>query len=205
MSSAGVLEVLERARDLGFLGGPDVESHYLHASSILDALDVESLGEKPNLLDMGSGGGVPGLIALMSDNWSRVVLVDRSERRGAFLRMALATLGPKCDCSVVVDEAESLAQDLEHREHFSTVSARSFGPPAATIECAAGFVRIGGRVVISDPPDGRNWPSAPLAQLGVAVVRSSREIPAWTVFEKIGPIECRFPRRSGLPVRRPLF
>ena len=48
------------------------------------------------------------------------------------------------------------------------MTARSFGPPAATAECAAPLLAVGGLLVVSEPPDGPDrWPADALAALGL--------------------------------------
>ena len=86
--------------------------------------------------------------------------------------------------------------------------ARSFGPPAATVECAAPLLRVGGVLVVSEPPDGTGdrWSTEGLARLGL-VLEETRMVDGAT-FSRLRQVEAappQFPRRPGVPVRRPLF
>ncbi len=204
MPLSALLTQLARSRDLGFLGDGALEEHVEHGSVLLR----EALGPDDDVarsvLDLGSGGGLPGLIAVASGRWFRVVLLDRSERRCAFLRSAVPVLAPtSTHVEVVCGQAEDLARG-SLRECFDAVVARSFGPPAATVECASGFLAVGGRLVLSDPPGGRTWPSD-VSMLGLYHCESSASPPAWSVFSKVESLHSDYPRRAGVPVKRPLF
>ena len=92
------------------------------------------------------------------------------------------------------------------------VVARSFGPPAVTAECAVGFLRSGGRLVVSEPPgdaegDGAadRWPRSGLEELGYAPpVPASVPGASFVVLEKTRG-DDRWPRRVGIPAKRPVW
>jgi len=208
MTGADLLEQLGRSRDLGFLGDGPLEQHVEQSSVLLAA--IADLSTAPShahrLLDLGSGGGVPGLIAVADGRWAQVDLLDRSERRCAFLRSALAAVRTSLvvRSDVLCGVAEVLGREAELRESYGAVMCRSFGPPAATLECASAFVAIGGVVAVTDPPDGRNWPrDVPLLALRRELSRA--ETPAFTIYRKHAALGVHYPRREGVPVRRPLF
>lgn len=200
--SDGLLDQLERSRNLGFLGDGPLAAHVDHATAVLDAARECVPSPDATLIDMGSGGGIPGLVAVASGRWARVVLLDRSARRCAFLRSAIAGLGGSEQAVVVCSTAEAAGR-AAWRERADAVVARSFGPPAATLECASGLVRVHGAIVVSDPPGGRAWPD--LACLGLELVGSTAADPARSVFRKVRPLAPELPRRDGIPVQRPLF
>ncbi len=156
------------------------------------------------VIDLGSGGGVPGL--RLAQHWptSRVVLVEAQRRRARFLAAAAAALG-LAGVEVCHVRAEALARQL--RAWASVVVARSFGPPAVTAECAAPLLVVGGLLVVSEPPvPGDRWPGAELEQLGLAWRRTVRVgEAAVAVLEQCRPAPDRFPRRVGIPAKRPLF
>lgn len=87
--------------------------------------------------------------------------------------------------------------------------ARGFGPPAVTAECAAPLLAEGGRLTVSEPPepppDRPRWPPEGLAELGLALG------PEWHVpfhyrsFVQVERCPDRYPRRVGVPAKRPLF
>src|SRR5690606_21759798 len=92
------------------------------------------------------------------------------------------------------------------RGRAEAVIARSFGPPAATAECAAPLLRGGGLLVVSEPPDDVDrWPAAGLAALGLVVGPRVAEDATVQVLVQQEVCPDRFPRRVGLPAKRPLF
>jgi 16S rRNA (guanine527-N7)-methyltransferase len=140
-----------------------------------------------------------------------LTLLEARRRACRFLREATDLLGFG-GVTVVEARAEVAARSPDLREMFDAVVARSFGPPAVTAECAVGFLRPGGRLVVSEPPDddegdripGR-WPAEGLDQLGFGrpVVGGGPEA-SFVVLDK-DRSDDRWPRRVGIPAKRPLW
>jgi 16S rRNA (guanine527-N7)-methyltransferase len=205
-----LVPVLEEARRLGFLGPGPVAGHLEHAAGYAVALATDAgAGWSPaRAADLGSGAGLPGLpLALLYPDaeWR---LVEVSVRRAAFLRAAVADLGLDHRITVVEDRAEVVARAPAYRGTFELVVARSFGPPAVVAECAAPLLRVEGRAVVSEPPGGapERWPEAGLAQLGMAPGAATRAGgAAYQVLRQVAACADRWPRRVGIPAKRPLF
>ena len=155
-------------------------------------------------LDLGSGAGVPGLVLALGWPSSRWVLLDAGVRRTAFLESAIGELDLADRVRVVADRAERAARDGALRGSFDLVVARSFGAPAVTAECATGFLRVGGLLVVSEPPTeaGDRWSAAGLGELGLQ--DQGRHGPV-RVLEQIEVVSDGFPRRVGIPTKRPLW
>ncbi|HEY7133947.1 MAG TPA: RsmG family class I SAM-dependent methyltransferase [Acidimicrobiia bacterium] len=196
-------EVLERARSLGFLGPGPVAGHVRHA------LAMARFAGPPvgPVLDLGSGGGIPGLV--LARIWPvEVTLVDSMHRRTAFLVEALGRLDLAPRVRVVEGRAEALAREPELRGAFDLVVARGFGAPAVTAECGVGFLGSGGRLVVSEPPEGsgERWPAEGVARLGLEFVRAGG--PAGASFVELcrtGELDATWPRRTGVPAKRPAW
>jgi 16S rRNA (guanine527-N7)-methyltransferase len=205
-----LVPVLEEARRLGFLGPGPVEVHIDHAAGYAGALAVDAgTGWCPaRAADLGSGAGLPGLPLALHFEGTEWTLVEASVRRAAFLRTAVDRLGLGDRVSVVEQRVETVGRAPEYRGSLDLVVARSFGRPAVVAECAAPLLRIGGRVVVSEPPGGQpgRWPPAALAELGLAPAASVRTgEAAYQVLRQDGPCPDRWPRRVGVPAKRPLF
>jgi 16S rRNA (guanine527-N7)-methyltransferase len=194
---------LEESRQLGFLGPGPIAPQIDHARGF--ASTEERTPEA--FLDLGSGGGLPGLVLALEWQSSRAVLLDAMVRRTEFLRRACSDLGLDGRVRVVCERAEVAARDPELREQFDVVTARSFGPPAVTAECAVAFLRPGGRLVVSEPPEdtGERWPTSGLAVLGLGLRQPASPQRRYVVIVRTGDIEDRFPRRVGVPAKRPLW
>lgn len=195
-----LLAVLERSRDLGFLGPGPVEDHVRLAEGLADAL-----GDEPGTaLDLGSGGGVPGLVLARRWPTTRITLLDAAERRTAALAEAVTQLSLTGRVVVVRGRAEDVARQDRHRGAYDVVVARSFGAPAVTAECGGAFLREGGRLVVAEPPDDRpgRWPERELGELGLVLERPADALRV-VVLRRVAPVDERWPRRSGRPGKRP--
>jgi 16S rRNA (guanine527-N7)-methyltransferase len=206
-----LIEVLERSRGLGFLGPGSVRMHVDHAAGF-----TGGIGPAPaQFLDLGSGGGLPGLVLARRWPESRAVLLDARERRCRFLREAVRVLN--MDERVVVVWAR--AEEAGHRDYlrgaFDVVVARGFGSPAVTAECGAPFLRLGGTLAVSEPPDdgdagtladaSERWAPRGLARLGLAVGRSWTDRFRYQALDQVDPCPERYARNPGVPAKRPLF
>jgi 16S rRNA (guanine527-N7)-methyltransferase len=168
---AETLQVLLDAQRLGMLGGRPVEQASDHAAAFAEAL---SGGLRPGgrLVDLGSGGGLPGLVLadLLADCW--IVLVDRREKRTDFLRRAVRRLG-HAHVEVRTVDVDAIARDVEagRERPFDAVTARGFGPPAITLRLARRLISRDGVIVVSEPPTGNRWDPELLADLDLIADR----------------------------------
>lgn len=195
-----VRAVLTAARGAGFLGPGPIEEHLAHARGFLTHLPAGG-----RCLDLGSGGGVPGLVLAVLLPGTTWVLLDAMERRVGFLDEAIDTLGLGGRVATCCVRAEEVPPG--ERERFDVVTSRGFGPPAVTAECAAGWLRPGGLLVVSEPPGGDRgrWDQEALAQLGFAPPSIVVGPPALALLPKPVSTPARFPRRTGVPAKRPLW
>ncbi len=169
-----VLAVLEESQRLGFLGDRDIAEVIEHARAFVAALD----GVDGTVADLGSGGGVPGLVIAHDRPDLQIVLVDRRSKRTDFLDRMVRRLRWGDRVTVICADVEDL---ITTSPTIDAAVARGFGPPATTLDMASRLVRGGGRVIISEPPQGERWPEELLADLGVCRLDDDRG--AVSVFE----------------------
>jgi 16S rRNA (guanine527-N7)-methyltransferase len=196
---------LERARARGFVGPGPVDPHLEHAEALAAAVGNDFDGR---FLDLGSGAGVPGLALLLAWPEATGTLLDSQQRRCAFLEEALGELGLGARGDVACGRAEELARRENRRGAYDVVVARGFGAPATTAECAVGFLRAGGRLVVSEPPGesrADRWPPEGLGELGFQgpELRGDDEGLRFAVLTLAEPASDRWPRRDGVPTKRP--
>jgi 16S rRNA (guanine527-N7)-methyltransferase len=130
------------------------------------------------------------------------------EKRMRLLIDVLSQPDAPSDGEVIIGRAEEIARDPELSEAFDLVTARSFGPPAVTAECAAAFLKLGGVLIVSEPPedDGtERWRADILAELGLVPQGRVRHGAAFQVLLKTKPTPSKFPRGVGIPGKSPLF
>ena len=206
----GLVPALERSFELGFLGSMPIGDQIEHALGFVAILETELGGPPDSVIDLGTGGGVPGLVLVACWPTSHVVLMDASERRTEFLEGVLDDWPREHRAEVVRGRAEELGRETELREAVMAVTSRSFGLPAATAECGSSFLAVAGLMVVSEPPEtsrAARWPADGLTALGLVPVDAVRpgERFGYQVLRKVGSLDDRFPRRVGVPVKRPLF
>lgn len=206
-----LVALLEESRRRGFLGPGPVEDHLDHARAFAVAA-----GRAPGrAVDLGAGGGLPGLV-LAAIEWpsTRWVFLDAQLRRTTFLQEAVEELGLADRVEVVTARAEEFGRLPERRSAHDLVVSRSFGPPAVTVECAAPLLAVGGVLVVSEPPSGdaaSRWPTDGLAMCGAGpvatvVVEAAAGRTAHLVrIDQVERCDERYPRRVGIPAKRPLF
>lgn len=206
-----IAEALERPHRLRMIGG-ELEDQIARSAAFSAALlpfYQEFCGDSSTTLsdssfcvvDLGTGGGLPGVVlAAMHPSW-QWVLADKREGRILEVQRSLAKLGLQAQAkAIAIDVAE--AGVGEWREQFHLVVARSFGPSWLTAECAAPLLLHGGGLVVAEPPesDEDRWPKHHLAKLGLseAVIRVVDGY-RFAVMEKVDHTPLNVPRR---PVKK---
>lgn len=203
-----LLQILRRAQSEGFLGPAEPADQLDHALGFVDAA-LELLPTPPDrFADLGTGGGVPGLVLAVQWEQSEAVFIESAARRCRALEDWSRELGIGDRIQVLEGRAEDRAQEPGLREAFDLVTARSFARPAVTAEIASGLVRIGGALLVSEPPSptAERWPEAGLAGLGFGpivqmVVREAH----YAGTRKVRAAGEGVPRRVGRPAKHPLW
>ena len=144
------------------------------------------------VIDVGSGGGAPGIPLAASLPEREVTLLEANGRKCEFLRSHAPA-----NVTVVWGRAE----DQEH-ERFGVALAKALAPPPVAAEWCLPLVHEGGAVILFVGP------TADAEQVGRAAKRLAAELvespPGFLVLEKRGPTPPGFPRRPGLARKRPL-
>lgn len=200
------------AQDVGLIGPASLRFHHDHAQGFTEAPELKegaSADGTPNgrSIDLGSGGGLPGLVLAGLWPTSHWLLLDARKRSEEHLEDAIAAEGLKDRVEMVTGRAEDLGRDDSLRELFVFATARGFAKPGITAELAASFLCVGGVLVVSEPPeDIDRWPKDGLTMVGLEPGSSwANDVGHYRSFRKVDPLGERYPRRVGIPEKRPLF
>lgn len=194
--------LLETNRRFNVTGAESAEELLPH---LLDSLTLLPYVQAP-LLDVGSGGGLPAIpLALASD--LGVTMVESTTKKAAFLEAAAASLG--IHANVVPERAEVAARHADLREQFACVTARAVSSAPTVVELTLPFLRVGGIALLQRgrlEERERNAVMDAAPMLGGELEREvelegDRRI---LVIRKVSPTPQRFPRRTGVPEKRPL-
>lgn len=179
-----------------------------HLADSLAGLTVPALADAPTIVDIGSGGGFPGLplARLLPD---RAITLIESERRKADWLTRAAADSP--NVRVVADRAETLAK--RERERWAAVTARAVAATPVLLELAAPLVAVGGVLVAWRGPSDADPVQTDLAAAGMVgfVHEETRRVTpfpgadrALAVWRKTASTAERFPRRPGRAAKRPI-
>jgi 16S rRNA (guanine527-N7)-methyltransferase len=187
--------------------------HFLDSlTAAVPLLDVLRSGAPTTLIDVGTGGGLPALPLKIAFPSLRVTLVESVGKKAAFLRATVEQLGLS-DVRVCAARAETLAREPEHRDSYDWATARALGTLPVVVELCAPFLALGGLLVAQRSGDLdaqlvhaspafkalHLWTRIPV-QLDIPALAGHGLI----VGEKYGPTPDLYPRRPGLPRKRPL-
>ncbi len=186
--------------------------HFLEPLALLVAL--EEMGPLAKAaIDVGSGAGFPGLPIKIVRPGLTLTLLEAHGRRSAFLQRLIQRLGLK-DVTVINSRAEELAHDPSHREAYELALARAVAPLTVLIELALPFLKVGGLLAAPKGSAARREAQEAMAALHACggLLESLRPLdvpgaeipPTLVVVRKTSNTPERFPRRPGIPAKRPL-
>ncbi len=187
-------------------------NHFLDALTVALVWRPAATGAT-RVIDVGSGGGVPGVPLRIVFPEIRLTLLEATAKKADFLRHLTERLGLD-DVETVVGRSEEVAHDERFREVFDLVLARGVAPMPALAELTLPFAATGGIVVAhkkGDIDEEIRQASSAIETMGgrLREVRAV-ELPEFAdnrclvVVEKVAATPAKYPRRPGVPARRPL-
>jgi 16S rRNA (guanine527-N7)-methyltransferase len=186
--------------------------HFVDSLSVVLAVPTDRL-VSARIADVGSGAGFPGVPLAIVFPESRVTLIESTAKKTAFLSHLKESLGLG-SLVVLTGRAEELAHRPDLREKFDLVLSRAVAEMAALSELTLPFCRVGGTVVLHKRPgiaDELGRASHAIETLGGQLSRVvdvdievMEDKGTLVVLDKVAPTPTRYPRRPGMPAKRPL-
>ena len=169
-----LLGVLQLAQDAGVIGNTDLSEEITRARVFVAALGAYS--SDAAVLDIGSGGGLPGLVIAHDLPDVHVTLIDRREKRTDLLRRQ-ATRLRRHQPGLPIDVMCADVSILQGERTFDVITARSFGSPEVVVENALPLLAPRGRLLVSEPPhsDGTRWSEALSGEMSGSVELFSQD------------------------------
>jgi 16S rRNA (guanine527-N7)-methyltransferase len=194
--------VLEANRQFNLTGAKTAAEFAPH---ILDSLSIaRQIGG--TLVDIGSGGGLPA-IPLAIVTGVPVTMIESTVKKARFLERMLDELGLRGE--VIAERAEIAGHDTRLREQFTTGTARAVSSAPTVVELLLPLIAVGGVAVLQrgllDERERHALTDAALMLGGVVESESTLDDERRIVLvRKTAPTSARFPRRTGIPEKRPL-
>ena len=176
-----------------------------------DSLSILPYLKEGTLVDVGTGAGFPGLPVAIERPDIQVTLVDSLDKRVKFLQCVVDTLELK-NVKCIHARAEDFGRDPEYRESFDYVTARAVASMPVLLEYCLPLLKNKGQFVAMKAAnaDQENFDSA-LKILGGSLLKTDKFILPGTdlqrcifVVEKKGKMSPKYPRKAGMPTRKPL-
>jgi 16S rRNA (guanine527-N7)-methyltransferase len=188
--------------------------HFLDSLTAVLALR-DRLRDEPRLrvVDVGSGGGLPGLPLKIALPELRVTLVESVGKKAAFLEETVSQLGLQ-DVRVENARAEEAGRHPDQRDSYDAALVRALGKLPVVVELCAPFLAPGGLLVAMRKGDLdaeiqaaapafkalKLWSRVPIG-VDLPGLQDGRGL---VVAEKYAPTPDAYPRRPGMPSKRPL-
>lgn len=192
---------------------PDVVArHYLDSLSIIMAMPSLIKG-KESILDVGSGFGMPGIALNVVFPENEMIMVDSAKKKIEFIDSVINKMGLR-NVTTAWGRAEDLAKCQNHRERYTLVVSRAVATLPVLLELTLPFCRVGGLVVAVKGPRVQDEIYQSINALGKLggrieeVLSVKDKLPFLSthlvLVRKTSETPTNFPRRSGIPKKRPL-
>ena len=178
--------------------------HFM-ARHVMDSLEAsEFLRGARKVLDLGTGGGLPGLVLAIEKPKMEFTLVDSTQKKCDSVEKIAEELGLK-NVTVACGRAEELGHDM--RENFDVVLARALAPLPTLLELVAGFLRPGGLLIAykgSKYQEELEAAKNAMAVLSFELQEIHHYGRVLMIFKKTKSLSSKYPRQNGVPKKRPL-
>ena len=187
--------------------------HFLDSLTVSLAWSPPKTNVSFRLIDVGTGAGMPGIPLKILFPDIRLVLLEATAKKTVFLRHLSDRLGLD-NVEIVVGRAEEIAHQRKYRENFDIVLSRGVAPLVTLVELTLPFSVIGGSLIAlkkGEIESEISRASRAISLLGGRLREVKRvELEEFTderrlvIIDKVSPAPPHYPRRPGIPSKRPL-
>ena len=187
--------------------------HFLDSLTVLPAIGKEKESVALSIIDVGSGAGLPGIPLKIVLDQAELVLLESVGKKTAFLEELVRQLRLE-KVKVITGRAEEVAHQPEFREGFSVAVSRALAKLPTLVELTLPFCQVSGVTIAQkkgDISEELNEAANAITILGGKLREVSKvEMPELSpdrclvIIDKVQPTPPKYPRRSGMPEKRPI-
>ena len=191
----------------------DVEIDIKHFLDSLTPISTNLMDGKKKLIDIGTGGGFPGIPLKLYNPELEVTLLDSLNKRIIFLDEVIKNLNLK-DIEAVHGRAEELGRTREYREVYDICISRAVAALDTLAEYCMPFVKVGGYFIAMKGPDveeelkesekGIEILGGKIIKTEILTLPESDIRHSLIIIEKIKETPTKYPRAGGKPRSNPL-
>lgn len=196
-------------------GYEDVQiKHFLDSLTVTLAWQQLITSTDFRLIDVGTGAGIPGIPLKILLPHIKLVLLDATAKKAAFLHHIKYKLGLD-NIEIVVGRAEEVAHQARYREQFDIVLSRGVAPLPTLIELTLPFCAIGGSFIgqkkgaidleLSQANKAISLLGGNLREVKRVDLEEFTDERRLIIIDKLLPTPQLYPRRPGIPKKRPLL
>ncbi len=188
--------------------------HFLDSLSVTRGIKSRDIKLGIKVIDIGTGAGLPGIPLKIALPEIRLVLLEATSKKVKFLQHIVAMLGLE-NVEIVNGRAEAIAHDVQYREKFNLALSRAVAALPILVELALPFCKTGGRFIAQKKGDVEKelkQAEKAIATMGgrfnevkPVELLTPEDKRCLVIIDKISPSPTAYPRRPGMPEKRPLI
>ena len=188
--------------------------HFLDSLTVILAWQEAMINVDFRLIDVGTGAGIPGIPLKIACPSIKLVLLEATAKKAAFLRHIAQKLELD-NVEILVGRAEEVAHLPQYREKFDLVLSRAVALMPTLVELTLPFCAVGGSFIAQKKGDTSEEISR--ANKAISILGGNlREVKRvdlaefaderhLVIIDKLSPTPQKYPRRPGMPAKRPLL